>query len=142
MENALIQMENFLLGSWRRRVQDGRRGLSPLDSLGNDGDEDINRVWFGNSTAPHPSQDEPRFELASDMVMVSFLVDEEIRHPFVDHQLGRHEGLPVVMKTRPAEQALAVEAVEVLVRVSTCVIPNDDDFHTEFLGDFFHLGGI
>ena len=111
LENALIQMENFLLGSWRGRVQDGRRGLSPLDSLGNDGDKDISCVWLDNSPAPHPSQDEPRFELASDMVMVSFLVDEEIRHPFVDHQLGRHEGLPVVMKTRPAEQALAVEAV-------------------------------
>ena len=81
MENDLIQMENFLLGSWRMWVQDGRRGLSPLDSLRIDGDEDIRRVWFGNSTAPHPSQDEPRFKLASDEVMESFLVDEEIRHP-------------------------------------------------------------
>ena len=142
MENVLVQMENFLFLSWRMWVQDGRRGLSPLDSLVIDGDEDNNRVWFGNSTAPHPSQDEPRFKLGSDEVMVSFLVDEEIRQPFVDHLLGRHEGLPVVMKTRPAEQALAVEAVKVLVRVSTCVIPNDDDFHTEFFGDFFHLGGI
>ena len=72
--------------------------------------------------------------------MLSFLVNEIIRHPFVDNPLCRHKGLPVVMKTRPAEQALAVEAVEVLFLVITRVIPNDDDFHVQFFCVF--LRGI
>ena len=71
---------------------------------------------------------------------MDFLIDEEIRHSFLDHLLGHNHLFLVVEVTGPTVQSLAVEAVEIFLFVKSLVGPENNDFHPEFFEDFFLLG--